>query len=71
MHDEILAFDADTIITGHLGRLGTTEDVDLNAEYMASIHDGALTALQSVALEPIAAETGFANPLATVRYLLR
>ena len=62
VHEEILAFDADTIVTGHMGRLGTNEDVAINAEYMTSIQQGALNALQSVALEPIAAETGFANP---------
>mgnify|MGYP001817964207 FL=1 len=62
VHDEILAFGADTIVTGHMGRLGTNADVELNAEYMAAIADGALKALRSVALEPIAAETGFANP---------
>ena len=62
VHDEILAFGADTIVTGHMGRLGTNEDVELNAEYMGDIRDAALTALQSVALDPIAAETGFANP---------
>lgn len=62
VHDEILAFDAETIVTGHMGRLGTNEDVEINAEYMAAINQGALSALQSVALEPIAAETGFSNP---------
>lgn len=60
--DEILAFGADTIVTGHMGRLGTNADVELNKEYMVDIRAGALAALQSVALDPIAAETGFANP---------
>ncbi len=61
-HDEILAFGADTIVTGHMGRLGTIADVELNKEYMAEIQAAALAALQSVALDPIAAETGYANP---------
>ena len=61
-HDEILAFGADTIVTGHMGRLGTNADVELNKEYMAAIQAGALAALQSVALDPIVAETGFTNP---------
>jgi glyoxylase-like metal-dependent hydrolase (beta-lactamase superfamily II) len=61
-HDEILAFGADTIVTGHMGRLGTNADVELNKEYMGAIQAGAVSALQSVALDPIAAETGFANP---------
>ena len=62
VHDEILAFGADTIVTGHMGRLGTNEDVESNQAYMADIQKAALSALQSVALDPIAAETGFANP---------
>ncbi len=62
VHDEILAFGADTIVTGHMGRLGTNADVELNKEYMTAISTAAVTALQSVALDPIAAQTGFANP---------
>ena len=61
-HEEILAFGADAILTGHMGRLGTNADVELNKEYMADVQAGALAALQSVALDPIVAETGFANP---------
>jgi hypothetical protein len=45
-----------------MGRLGTNEDVERNQAYMADIQKAALNALQSVALDPIAAETGFANP---------
>ena len=60
--DEILAFGADTIVTGHMGRLGTKADVELNKGYMADIQAAAMAALQSVALDPIVAETGFANP---------
>jgi glyoxylase-like metal-dependent hydrolase (beta-lactamase superfamily II) len=61
-HDEILGFGADTLVTGHLGRLGTNADVELNLEYMADVQAAALAALQSVALDPIVAETGFTNP---------
>ena len=62
VHDEILAFGADTILTGHLGRLGTNADVQVNQEYMADIQAAALTALQTVDFNGIAGVTGFANP---------
>lgn len=61
-HEEILAFGADTIVTGHMGRLGTNADVETNMEYLGDIVQGALTALQSVDANAIGAETGFANP---------
>jgi len=62
VHDEILDFGADAIVTGHVGRLGTNADVELNKEYMSDIQAAALDALQSVSLDPIVAETGYANP---------
>jgi glyoxylase-like metal-dependent hydrolase (beta-lactamase superfamily II) len=61
VHDEILAFDADTIVTGHMGRLGTNADVELNAEYMADIITAATNALQSTDPGAIGGVTGFAN----------
>jgi glyoxylase-like metal-dependent hydrolase (beta-lactamase superfamily II) len=62
VHDEILGFGADTILTGHVGGPGTNADVGLNKTYMTDIQAAAANALQSVALEPIVAETGYANP---------
>lgn len=62
VHDEILAFGAETIVTGHVGRLGTNADVELNKEYMAAIGAAALGALQSVDAMAIGGVTGFANP---------
>jgi len=62
VHDEILAFDADTIVTGHMGRLGTNADVELNQEYMGAIATAAANVLQSTDPNAIGAVTGFANP---------
>jgi glyoxylase-like metal-dependent hydrolase (beta-lactamase superfamily II) len=62
VHDEILAFGADSIVTGHLGRLGTNADVELNQEYMGAIAAAAATALQSTDPNAIGGVTGFANP---------
>jgi len=61
VHDEMLAFGADTIITGHLSRLGTNEDVETNKEYMADIIAAATNALQSTDPNAIGGVTGFAN----------
>ena len=61
VHDEILAFGADTIITGHVGRLGTNADVELNKEYMGAIAAASSNALQSTDFLAIAGQTGFEN----------
>lgn len=62
IHDEILAFGADTIVTGHMGRLGTNEDVALNQEYMGAIIAAATNALSTTDFNAIAGTVGFANP---------
>jgi glyoxylase-like metal-dependent hydrolase (beta-lactamase superfamily II) len=61
-HDEIVAFGADRIVTGHLGRLGTNADVELNREYMTDIQAASLNALQGVDFNAVAGATGFSNP---------
>jgi glyoxylase-like metal-dependent hydrolase (beta-lactamase superfamily II) len=45
-HDHTLAFDFDKMITGHLNRLGTREDVLAQREYMHDIRDAAQHALE-------------------------
>jgi glyoxylase-like metal-dependent hydrolase (beta-lactamase superfamily II) len=45
-HDHTLAFDFDKMITGHLNRLGTREDVMAQREYMHDIRDAAQHALE-------------------------
>ncbi|MFB7287331.1 MBL fold metallo-hydrolase [Actinacidiphila glaucinigra] len=45
-HDHTLAFDFDTMITGHLTRLGTRQDVEMQREYMHDIRDAAQHALE-------------------------
>ena len=60
-HDEILSFDFDTLIAGHLGRLGSREDVELQQEYILDIQSNAIQALFSVDFFAIARETGFEN----------
>ena len=63
-HDEILSFDFDTFIGGHVTRLGTREDVETQREYILDMQANAAKALQTVDFSAIAQEVGFANPWA-------
>lgn len=61
-HDQALSFDFDTLIAGHLGRLGTRADVETQQDYIEDIRQNAATALQTVDFNAIAGRVGFANP---------
>jgi len=60
-HDEVLSFDFDVFIGGHLTRLGTRKDVEIQREYIHDIRANAMKALQTVDFFAIAQETGFEN----------
>jgi glyoxylase-like metal-dependent hydrolase (beta-lactamase superfamily II) len=60
-HDDILSFDFKTLVSGHVGRLGTRADVELQQEYILDIQANAIQALQTVDFFAIAQETGFEN----------
>ena len=60
--DDVLSFDFDTIISGHLTRSGTREDVEIQREYVLDVQANAAQALQTVDFSTIAQETGFENP---------
>jgi len=60
-HDQVLAYDFNTLISGHVTRLGTREDVEIQQEYMLDIQNNAAQALQTVDFFTIAQETGFEN----------
>ena len=61
-HDWILSYDFDTLVSGHIGRLGTREDVETQKEYILDTQANAATALQTVDFNAIANEVGFSNP---------
>ena len=61
-HDEALSFDFDTFIGGHLNRLGTRKDVEIQREYILDMQKNAAQAFQTVDFYAIAQETGFENP---------
>ncbi len=61
-HDEVLSFDFDTYVGGHMNRLGTRADAEVQHEYMHDVWSNAASALQTVDFMSIAQETGFENP---------
>ncbi len=60
-HDQVLGYDFEDFIGGHLGRLGDRAAVELASEYIHDIQNNAIGALQTVDFFAIAAETGFEN----------
>ena len=60
-HDWVLSYDFKTLISGHVGRLGTREDVEIQKEYILDTQTNAGKALQTVDFNAIATEIGFAN----------
>jgi len=60
-HEKILEYDFDTFVGGHLTRLGTPEDVQIQKEYFDDIQKNAGMANQQVDFMAIAQEVGFEN----------
>lgn len=61
-HDQVLDYEFDVFVGGHLTRLGTREDVEIQKEYFGDMIANAGTALKSVDFMAVAQEQGFANP---------
>ena len=61
-HDKVLEYNFDTFIGGHLTRLGTPEDVQIQKEYFQDIQTSAAKANQKVSFIAIGQEVGFSNP---------
>jgi glyoxylase-like metal-dependent hydrolase (beta-lactamase superfamily II) len=60
-HEDVLGFDFDVFIGGHLNRLGSRADVELASDYILDIQANAAAALQQVDFFAIAEQTGFEN----------
>lgn len=60
-HDDILAYDFDVLIAGHLSRPGTRQDVETQKAYIADLQANALAALQSVDFFAAANRVGYEN----------
>jgi glyoxylase-like metal-dependent hydrolase (beta-lactamase superfamily II) len=63
-HDQILAYDFDTFIGGHLTRLGTREDVETAKAFVLDVQVNAAEALQTVDFGAIAQQVDPNNPWA-------
>ena len=60
-HDEALSFGFETLVAGHLNRLGTRQDVEVQKEYVLDMQANAVQALQTVDFFAIAQQVGFSN----------
>ncbi len=60
-YDQVLEYDFDTFIGGHLTRLGTRADVEMARDYVFDVRNNAAAALSEVNFFAIAQETGFEN----------
>ena len=65
-HDEVLTFDFDTFVGGHMNRLGTRDDVETQREYVHDVQANAAQALQTVDLMAIAQEINRRHPVARI-----
>lgn len=61
-HDEILNYEFDTFIGGHLTRLGTVEDVKIQKQYVDDLQTNGEIAHETVNFFAIANTTGYENP---------
>jgi glyoxylase-like metal-dependent hydrolase (beta-lactamase superfamily II) len=55
-------YDFDTIVAGHLTRLGTTADVEVQREFVLDLERAAASANQNVSFMNIASQVGFDDP---------
>jgi glyoxylase-like metal-dependent hydrolase (beta-lactamase superfamily II) len=62
-HDIVLKYDFDTLVGGHLTRLGTRNDVIVQKEFVSDLENAAAKANQEVRFGKIASQVGsFADP---------
>ena len=61
-YNEILSYDFDTFVGGHLNRPGDRADVKLHGEYMSDLETSGVTAIESVTFSSIAKEVGTDDP---------
>ncbi|KAJ9604162.1 hypothetical protein H2200_011685 [Cladophialophora chaetospira] len=57
-HDQVLAYDFETFIGGHINRVGTRQDVTIQKEYITDLRDNCIEAIRLSGLPPNAT-----NPL--------
>lgn len=60
-HDQLLAYDFDYFVGGHLTRLGDRQDVETAKEYILDVQTNIMKAFQTVDFNAIAGEVGYEN----------
>jgi len=60
-HDQVLAYDFETFVGGHLRRLGDREDVRIQREYVRDLRDNAAEAIEEVPMLPFVEALGPEN----------
>jgi glyoxylase-like metal-dependent hydrolase (beta-lactamase superfamily II) len=63
---QLLTYDWDVMVSGHVGRLANRKDVETNIEYVTDVKIAVMKALQSTDYMTAAKKTGFANTFLTV-----
>lgn len=63
---QVLGFDFDTYIGGHLGRAGRRSDVEATQRYVDDVFTEAAAALTGISIFDVAREVGFGNPFVLV-----
>jgi glyoxylase-like metal-dependent hydrolase (beta-lactamase superfamily II)/DNA-binding beta-propeller fold protein YncE len=63
-HDQVLSYDFDTFVGGHLTRTGTREDVETQKAFVSDVVANAAQALQTVDFNAVAMETGMEHGFA-------
>lgn len=58
----MIEYDFDVLVTGHLTRLGTKEDVQVEIDFYAHVLEGALAAAETTPLADVIAGTGVFEP---------
>lgn len=61
-HDDILTYEFDTFIGGHLTRIGTVDDIEIQKEYVNDLKTNGEIAFETVDFFAIAETTGYENP---------
>ncbi|MCU0683456.1 MAG: MBL fold metallo-hydrolase [Polyangiaceae bacterium] len=62
--DQVLAYDFDVFVGGHVGRYGTRADVELTQAYVEDLFRHAADAVATVGVADAAAQVGVENPFA-------
>ncbi|CAM9496108.1 unnamed protein product, partial [Ectocarpus sp. 13 AM-2016] len=60
--DEILSYDMDVLVGGHLSRMGTKADVQLNKDFYDDVLEGARTGVTTVSVADVISGTGVSDP---------